>query len=152
MTNKSALKISFVAVASLLATVARAQEQGQRTHDNSGMAGMQTRETRNGNASPEARAANDAMSGDIAGHDMDMNAHMYMTDLRPANPADEKRVSEILAALVQASRNIATTKLRWPRGTKSFCTTCRRSTTTSRTTAMGSRRFAFDPAHPTSLL
>ncbi len=44
-----------------------------------------------------AKAANDAMSD----HDMDesMSAHMYMTTLRPANPADEKRAEEILAQL-----------------------------------------------------
>src|SRR5271167_1810593 len=35
-----------------------------------------------------AKAANDAMSDHDM--DMDMSAHMYMTALRPANPADEK--------------------------------------------------------------
>jgi len=47
---------------------------------------------------PDAtKAVNDAMSD----HDMDesMSAHMYMTALRPANPADEKRAEEILAQL-----------------------------------------------------
>jgi hypothetical protein len=42
-----------------------------------------------------AQSANDAM----AGHHMDMGAHMFMTDLRPANPADEKRAEEIVATL-----------------------------------------------------
>ena len=42
-----------------------------------------------------AKAANDGMSD----QDMDMGAHMFMTDLRPANAADEKRAAEILADL-----------------------------------------------------
>lgn len=42
-----------------------------------------------------AQSANQAM----AGHHMDMGAHMFMTDLRPASPADEKRAEEIVATL-----------------------------------------------------
>jgi hypothetical protein len=45
--------------------------------------------------SAAAQSANEAM----AGHHMDMGAHMFMTDLRPANPADEKRAEEIVATL-----------------------------------------------------
>jgi len=39
--------------------------------------------------SEAARGADMAMSG----HDMDMGPHMFMTDLRPANPSDEKRAA-----------------------------------------------------------
>jgi hypothetical protein len=45
--------------------------------------------------SAAAQSANEAM----AGHHMDMGAHMFMTDLRPANSADEKRADEIVATL-----------------------------------------------------
>jgi hypothetical protein len=45
--------------------------------------------------SAAAQSANEAM----AGHHMDMGAHMFMTDLRPTNPADEKRAEEIVATL-----------------------------------------------------
>jgi hypothetical protein len=48
--------------------------------------------------SAAAESANEAMSG----HHMDMGAHMFMTDLRPANPADEKRAEEIVATLRQS--------------------------------------------------
>jgi len=44
-----------------------------------------------------ARAAHEAMSG----HHMDMNAHMFMTALRPENPADDARA----AAIVLTGRN-----------------------------------------------
>jgi hypothetical protein len=45
--------------------------------------------------SAAAQSANEAM----AGHHMDMGAHMFMTDLRPAKPADEKRAEDIVATL-----------------------------------------------------
>jgi hypothetical protein len=45
--------------------------------------------------SAAAQSANEAM----ADHHMDMGAHMFMTDLRPANSADEKRAEEIVAVL-----------------------------------------------------
>jgi hypothetical protein len=44
-----------------------------------------------------ARSATDAMSGD-----MDMNAHIFMTDLRPKNPDDDRRAAQI-AEIVRKS-------------------------------------------------
>jgi hypothetical protein len=44
---------------------------------------------------PEATSANNAMSG----HHMEMGAHMFMTELRPENAADEKRAEDIVEAL-----------------------------------------------------
>jgi hypothetical protein len=48
-----------------------------------------------GQDSDAAKGANMAMSG----HDMGMGAHMFMTDLRPANADDEKRAAEIVKEL-----------------------------------------------------
>jgi hypothetical protein len=73
----------------------------QGAHDGS-MDGMEMGGARsNGSAASNgdvAKAANDDMSG----HDMAMSAHMYMTELRAANPADEKRAAEIVADLKPA--------------------------------------------------
>jgi hypothetical protein len=72
----------------------------QGSHDD--MAGMDMGGTRsNGSAASNgdvAKAANDDMSG----HDMAMSAHMYMTELRAPNAADEKRAAEIVAELKPA--------------------------------------------------
>ncbi|HTZ72539.1 MAG TPA: hypothetical protein VMB47_01335 [Candidatus Aquilonibacter sp.] len=59
--------------------------------DMADMQGMQ-------NNTDASRAATQDMSDpDMSGPDMGL--HMYMTDLRPANPADERRAAEILAEL-----------------------------------------------------
>jgi len=65
---------------------------------------------------------------------MDMSAHMYMTDLRPTNPADEKRAEEILTALRSAIEKYRDYKVALAEGYQIFLPTYRRSTTTSRTT------------------
>src|SRR5580700_3264580 len=91
----------FVAGLAVVSGVAAAQERSRKTQDQSGMAGMEMGDGQKGAGSAEARAANDAMSSGMSGHDMshDMNmgAHMFMTDLRPANAADEKRAEEVLS-------------------------------------------------------
>ena len=99
MLNKTTMKILIIAVALLVAAVAGAQEQSEKSHEQGGMAGMEMGDAQKQAASPEARAANDAMSGAMSDHDMNMGAHMFMPDLRPANAADQKRAVEILAEL-----------------------------------------------------
>src|SRR5262249_28332187 len=102
--HKATLILSSATLAFMFATAAGAQNaQGQSSnHDHDGM-GMDTGDTQRGAGSPEARAATEAMSaqmsGSMSGHDMNMSAHMFMTDLRPANAADEKLAEEILAQL-----------------------------------------------------
>jgi hypothetical protein len=59
------------------------------------MPGMDMSKTGNAQNSEAAKGADTAMSG----HDMDMGAHMFMTELRPANADDEKRAAEIVAEL-----------------------------------------------------
>ena len=86
-----AVRTSFLVFAFFVATAVGAQNQNhsQKKQDPDPMAGMDMGNAQQG-AGPEARAANEAMSG----HDMNMGAHMFMTDLRPANAADEKRAAE----------------------------------------------------------
>jgi hypothetical protein len=99
---------------------------------------------------PEAtKAANDAMSD----HDMDMSAHMYMTSLRPANPADEKRAEEILAQLRPAIEKYKDYRVALAEGFKIFGPNVPQPQYhfTNYAYAMEAS-FKFDPAHPTSLL
>ncbi len=103
------MKIAFGALAILAACgggigVDPASAQATQTppasapasHD--GMAGMDMSHDNNGASPDAAKAANDDMSGD----DMEMGAHMYMTELRPANADDQKRAAEIVAELKPA--------------------------------------------------
>ncbi len=73
------------------------QQSPARNQNHDSMPGMDRGSMQHGSdQNPDAaKAANDAMSD----HDMDMGAHMFMTDLRPANAADQKRAAEVLAVL-----------------------------------------------------
>jgi hypothetical protein len=101
---------------------------------------------------PDAdKAAHDAMSD----HDMDesMSAHMYMTTLRPANPADEKRAEEILAQLRPAIEKYKDYRVALADGFKIFGPNVPQPQYhfTNYTYAFEAS-VAFNPAHPTSLL
>jgi hypothetical protein len=127
----------------------------QGAHDNhDGMAGMDMR-AGSGNAkgdangSDAAKAAND----DMDGHDMEMGAHMYMTDLRPANAADEKRADEIVAELKPAIAKYKDYKVALDDGYKIFLPRIDQPiyhfTNYANTRAAA---VAFDPTKPSSLL
>lgn len=155
MPNKSAVKILLIAAALLAGSVAGAQEQTQKSgRDPSGMAGMDMGDARQETAAnPEvARAANDAMSG-MAGHDMEMNAHMFMTDLRPASASDQKRAAEILSALRPAIEKYRDYKVAPADGFQIFLPNIPQDHYhfTNYRYALEAQ-FAFNPAHPTSLL
>ena len=155
MPNKSAVRILLIAAALLVGTVAEAQEQSQKTgRDQSGMAGMDMSDARQETTENPvaARAANDAMSS-MAGHDMEMNAHMFMTDLRPANANDEKRAAEILSALRPAIEKYRDYKVALAEGFQIFLPNVPQDHYhfTNYRYAFEAQ-FAFDAAHPTSLL
>jgi hypothetical protein len=99
-----------------------------------------------------ARAANDAMSS-MAGHDMEMNAHMFMTDLRPANANDEERAAEILSALRPAIEKYRDYKVALAECFQIFLPNVPQDHYhfTNYRYALKAQ-FAFDAAHPTSLL
>lgn len=100
------MKLAFGALAILAAcggsigTESAAAQQTQTPaaapSSSDGMAGMDMGPAHSDATPPEAaKGATDAMSGP----DMEMGAHMYMTDLRAANAADQKRAAEIVAEL-----------------------------------------------------
>ncbi|MGH9748189.1 MAG: hypothetical protein ACRD59_18990 [Candidatus Acidiferrales bacterium] len=154
------VKILLIAVALLLPSFAQGQEQAApKGHDQSGMAGMDMDDARREAArNPEAaRAANDAMSGsmdgDMSEHDMAMHAHMFMTDLRPENPADEKRAAEIVAELRPAIEKYRDYRVALADGFQIFFPNVPQPHYhfTNYRYAFEAQ-FAFNPSHPTSLL
>jgi hypothetical protein len=96
-----------------------------------------------------AKSANDAMSG----HDMEMNGHMYMTELRPQNAADEKRAAELVATLQTSIAQYKDYKVALADGFKIFHPEIPQDHYhfTNYGYALKAA-FAFDPEHPTSLL
>src|ERR1700751_4989272 len=110
------------------------------------MSGMQHGSNQNSDA---AKAANDAMSD----HDMDMGAHMFMTDLRPANAADEKRAAEILAQLRPAIEKYRDYKVALAEGFQIFFPNVPQEHYHFTNYRYGfEAQFAFNPERPTSLL
>src|ERR1700690_4348641 len=147
-------RVTFLlAAASLLAFSAAAQQvPSPRQQQSSGdMPGMDMGSMRHdADKNPEAaRSANDAMSGE----DMDMNPHMFMTELRPAKPGDEKRAQEILSALRPAIEKYKDYRVALADGYKIFFPNVPQHHyhfTNYRYAAEAT--FEFNPAHPTSLL
>jgi hypothetical protein len=102
------------------------------------------------NGADAAKAANDGMDG----HDMaEMAGHMYMTDLRPANAADQKRAAEIIAELTPAIAKYKDYKVALADGYKIFLPHIDQPmyhfTNYANTRAAA---VAFDPTKPSSLL
>ena len=154
MLNKTTIKTVIIAGALLIATAAGAQEQSQKNREQGGMSGMDMGGgAQKQDASPEARAANDAMSGSMSDHDMDMGAHMFMTDLHPANAADQKRAAEILTQLRPAIEKYRDYKVALAEGFQIFLPNVPQEHYhfTNYRYALEAR-FGFNPEHPTSLL
>lgn len=123
------------------------QSSPAQAHDS--MAGMDM-EQHDSEKNPDAtKTANDAMSD----HDMDMGTHMYMTALRSANPADEKRAEEILVQLRPTMEKYKDYRVALADGFKIFGPNVPQPQYhfTNYAYAMEAS-FKFDPAHPTSLL
>src|ERR1700741_1779097 len=149
MLNKTTMKTVLITVALLVAAVAGAQEQSQESHEQGGMAGMGMGDAQKQAAGQEARVANDAMSD----HDMNMGAHMFMTDLRPANAVDEKRAAQILTELRPAIEKYRDYKVALADGFQIFLPNVPQEHyhfTNDRYAFEA--RFGFNAAHPTSLL
>jgi hypothetical protein len=100
MIRKSGTSAILIAAFFFLISPARGQQSAgpqnapQKPDDMAGM-DMSNMHQDASQDSAAAQSANQAM----AGHHLDMSAHMFMTDLRAENPADEKRADEILAVL-----------------------------------------------------
>ena len=153
------VRIVLITVALLLPSFMRAQEQSDDQEQAKGrnqgkMAGMDMGDGRQeGAASPEAaRAANEAMSGHDM-HDMAMSAHMFMTDLRRANPGDAKRAAEIVSELRPAIEKYKDYRVALAEGFQIFLPNVPQEHYhfTNYRYAFEAQ-FAFNAEHPTSLL
>jgi len=97
----------------------------------------------------EQKGADMAMSG----HDMEMGGHMFMTDLRPANAADQARAAEIVKQLVPAIEKYKDYKIALDDGFKIFAPDVPQPHYHfTNYGSAGEAFFKFDAAHPTSLL
>ena len=155
--NKKSVIILLAASALLLASLfapsplaqqsPSSQSSPARAHDS--MPGMDMGQHDTDKNSDAAKAANDAMSD----HDMDMSAHMYMTALRPANPADEKRAEEIVAQLRPAIEKYKDYRVALTEAFKIFMPDVPQPHYHFTNYAYGfEAAYEFNPAHPTSLL
>ena len=113
------------------------------------MPGMDMKGSGQGQDSDAAKGANMAMSG----HDMDMGAHMFMTNLRPANVSDEKRAAEIVAELRPAIEKYRDYKVALAEGFVIFLPNVPQEHYHFTNYDYGREaQTTFNPAHPTSLL
>ncbi|MGB0034171.1 MAG: hypothetical protein WBP79_01700 [Candidatus Acidiferrales bacterium] len=141
---------AFLAVPQLGAQQPADAKKSQPQNQNS-MGGMDMDDMHHdGGAGPEtAHSANDAMSG----HHMDMGAHMFMTDLRPENPADDKRAAELVVTLRKSIDKYKDYKVALADGFQIFMPNVEQEHyhfTNYRYALEAS--FDFNPEHPTSLL
>jgi hypothetical protein len=155
--QKSAL-ILFAAAALLLPLHAlskqaqdpkKTQPQAQSQSGDS-IAGMDMDDMHDGGKGSAAeQSANDSMSG----HHMDMGAHMFMTDLRAENPADDKRAAQIVETLRPAIAKYKDYKVALADGFKIFGPNVPQEHYhfTNYTYAFEAS-FGFNAEHPTSLL
>jgi hypothetical protein len=112
------------------------------------MSGMQ----READQNPEAaKAANDAM--DMPDMDMAANPHMFMTELAPKQPGDDRRAQEIVEILGKSIAKYRDYKLALADGYHIFLPNVAQPIYhfTNNRNAIAAE-FIFNPAHPTSLL
>lgn len=154
-TRNTKFAMALLAAVSLLALPGFAQQsqnpQEAPAQNHDGMAGMDMSGAQHGadDNSGAAKAANDAMSD----HDMDMGAHMFMTDLRPANAADEKRADEILAVVRPAIAKYKDYRVALADGFQIFFPNVpQKIYHFTNYGAAFEARYQFDAARPTSLL
>jgi hypothetical protein len=153
----------FLAAAALIfsAPAARAQQspkppQGAAPQNPGSMPGMDMNDMQHdADQNPEAaRDANDAMSGhdmDMGG--MDMNPHMFMTELQPKQPGDAQRAEEIVEILGKSIAKYKDYRVALADGYRIFLPNYPQKqyhfTNYHNAFVAG---FVFNPAHPTSLL
>jgi hypothetical protein len=145
----------FYAGATALARAARAQNPPKPAPSSSPMPGMEMSDMqRETDQFPEAaKAANDAMSGDMGGTDMSHNPHMFMTELEPKQPGDDQRAEEIVEILGKSIARYRDYKNALVDGYQIFLPKVPQSIYhfTNYKNAI-TAAFIFNPAHPTSLL
>src|ERR1700728_1373 len=151
----------FAAAALLVSTTAamHAQQSPNPRQDaapqNSGaMPGMDMNDMQHDtDQNPEAaRAANEAMSSSDMGG-VDMNPHMFMTQLQPKAPGDDRRAEEIVEILGKSISKYKDYKVALADDYKIFFPNVKQPIYhfTNYKNAIAAS-FIFNPAHPTSLL
>ena len=126
-----------------------APQQQPQAHGSMPGMDMDDAPSASGKNSDAAQSANDAMSGDH----MDMGAHMFMTTLRPENPADDQRAASLVVTVREAIAKYKDYKAALADGYEIFLPRIPQPIyhfTNSRYTFEA--RFAFNPSHPGSLL
>ena len=128
----------------------QAKPAGQ-SQNSSDMPGMDMSGAQQDSSAPPqvAAAANEEMSG----MHMEMGPHMHKTSLRPANPEDEKRAEQIVAALRPAIEKYKDSQVALSEGFKIFHPELPQEHYhfTNYSYALEAQ-FSFNPTHPTSLL
>jgi hypothetical protein len=141
-------------------TAARAQQsakpQSAAPQNSNSMPGMDMNDMqRDTEQFPEAaHAANDAMSGhDMSMSGADMNLHMFMTELQPKRPGDDRRAEEIVEILGKSIAKYKDYRVALADGYQIFLPKVPQPQYhfTNYKNAFAAT-FVFNPAHPTSLL
>ncbi len=124
------------------------QSQSQSSMPGMDVSDMQHESEQNPEA---ARAANDAM--DMPGMDMAANPHMFMTELAPKQPGDDRRAQEIVEILGKSIARYKDYKAALADGYQIFLPRVSQPIYhfTNYKNAI-TAAFIFNPAHPTSLL
>jgi hypothetical protein len=153
LTCSAALLLAFVW---LIPTLHAQQDSNKPNNSDGSMPGMQmgsgkqSEMQKDAAASPQTEAAADEQMSNMH---MDMGPHMYMTTLRPANPADEKRAQQIVDELRPALEKYKDYHVALDEGYKIFHPELPQDHYhfTNYSNALAAQ-FHFDPTRPTSLL
>jgi hypothetical protein len=101
----------------------------------------------------QARAAGKTANDSMADHDMKMSPHMFMTDLRPHNAADDQRAAQIVGELKKSIVKYKDYKVALADGFRIFLPNLPQPIYHFTNYGYGyEAEFHFDPDKPTSLL
>lgn len=149
-------KISVIVSAALLLCVLPAHSQAPQedpaaaSSGSNGMAGMDMSHMDHDDADAAASKGADNAMSDMH---MDMGAHMHLTELRPANAADEARAEQLAATLRQSIEKYRDYHAALADGFKIFLPNIPQAQYHFTNYANGLKaQFVFDPTRPTSLL
>ena len=146
-----AAALLFAAAIFALSFVSTANAQNSAANQDS-MPAMNMGSTQQMDNSDAAQAATGAMS-DSTMPGMDMSLHMHLTELRAANPADQKRADEILAQLRPAIEKYKDYRVALADGFRIFGPNVPQPIYHFTNYWNGAvAAFKFNPARPTSLL
>jgi hypothetical protein len=141
----------FLLAARTPALAQQSHSSTQQRQDQDSMPGMDMNDMQHdaGNHPDAAQTANDAM----ADHHMDMNAHMFMSTLRPESSADDRRAGAIVVTVRNAIEKYKNYKVALADGFQIFHPEVRQPHYhfTNYRYAFEAI-FTFNPEHPTSLL